>query len=33
MIKFTKKEVMLIELFILNKNKLIDKNKLITSVW
>lgn len=32
-INFTKKELMIIELFILNKNKLISKNKLITSVW
>ena len=31
--RFTKKEVMLIELFILNKDKIISRNKLITSIW
>lgn len=29
----TKKEIMLTELFILNKDKMISRNKLITSIW
>lgn len=32
-IKLTKKDLMIIELFILNKDKIITKDKLITSVW
>jgi len=32
-IKFTKKELMLIEIFLLNKNKIVPRCKLITSVW
>ena len=32
-IHFTKKEIMLIELFIRNKDKVISRNKLITSIW
>lgn len=32
-IHFTKKELMLIELFILNKDKIVPRAKLITSIW
>lgn len=32
-IKLTKKDLMIIELFILNKDKIVPRNKLITSVW
>lgn len=32
-IHFTKKEISLIELFLLNQNKLINKSKIINSIW
>ncbi|MDR1944767.1 MAG: hypothetical protein LBQ59_01415 [Candidatus Peribacteria bacterium] len=31
--EFTKKETMIIELFLLNKNKVIPKTKISTSIW
>jgi len=32
-IKLTKKDLMLVEIFILNKDNIVPRNKLITSVW
>lgn len=32
-IYFTKKELMIVEILLLNKNKIISRNKLITSAW
>lgn len=32
-IYFTKKELMILEILLLNKNKIISRNKLITSAW
>ncbi|MDD2907679.1 MAG: response regulator transcription factor [Candidatus Gracilibacteria bacterium] len=32
-IKFTKKDLMLVELFILNKDRVVSRHKVITSVW
>ncbi len=32
-VKFTKKDLLIIEMLLMNKNKIVSRNKLITSVW